>query len=291
MQLINDKLWENLYWTSEWTRPDRLAKILGSIFRKESDDAEHFIYDRQAAKDAMKVGLTQYDHSRHHIDRIDLQQRDIDHFNSVKQHGGRTHLTHRERQHLRQFDKFNNGFELFDLSKSGAIQTRSDSSENEDDISDKQARGLSDMYVLHFEENNLNTTQIDQEPSDTTPTNNVNATKIDKDTDKQYTMSRKAVEKFLREFFNNVHLVGDIIKPRPINARLVKIGKFNTNTKLFSNTVLIRKRSNVHALPLRCKPGDNGGKLKLWLSDRVDQIESILLNRNNHVSIPTNLTV
>jgi hypothetical protein len=53
--MMNDKLWENLYWTSESTRPDRFAKILNTIIRKESGDNEDFIYDRQAVTDAIKI--------------------------------------------------------------------------------------------------------------------------------------------------------------------------------------------------------------------------------------------
>lgn len=116
-------------------------------------------------------------------------------------------------------------------------------------------------------------------------TNNLNATKIDKDTDNQHILSRQGVEHFLREMSDSVYLEGKIIKPRPINARLVKIGKLRTSTKLFSNTVLVRMRSNVHALPLRCKPGEIDGKSKLWLKDRVDQVENALRNVTNHVSV------
>ncbi|CAF1355704.1 unnamed protein product [Adineta steineri] len=99
----------------------------------------------------------------------------------------------------------------------------------------------------------------------------------------QYILSRHDVSKFLREFFDNTYLEGDIIKPRPINGYLVKIGKFSTNTKLFSNTVLVRIRPNVHVLPLRCKSDENGGKSKGWLLDRIDRIENTLLNLSNIV--------
>jgi hypothetical protein len=97
-------------------------------------------------------------------------------------------------------------------------------------------------------------------------------------------LSRGEVNKFLHALSHDVHLEDDIIKPRPINARLVKIGKLSTNTTLFSNTVLVRMRPNAHSLPLRCKPKDHGGKSKLWLTDRVDRIENVLQNLTNHVS-------
>ncbi len=330
--MINDKLWENLYWTQELTRPDRLAKVLNSIVRKESGSSEYFVYDSQAAKDAMKADLTQHDTSE-----VDQSRHDIDHFNLSKQYGDRAHLTHHDKQRLQQLDKLfdsysrsssssnarsddedvSGGFEFFGLFKigggsSGATQTRSESSDNQADVSDKQHENVSDVDILNetttdkhnlnvlgIRRNHLNTTEIDKERSTNTRTNNNNlnemktntnnltVTKIDKDTNKQYTFSRNDVDKFLRELSNNVYLAGDIINPRPINARLVNIGKISTNTKLFSNPVLVRMRSNVHALPLRCKPGDNGGKSKLWLTDRVDRMENVLLNLSNHVSMNT----
>lgn len=263
--MVNDRLWENLYWISESTRPDRLATVLGSIFHKENGANKHFIYDREAAKDVMEDALTQDDHSQHHIDSIDLQQRDFDHFNPLKPYSDRTHLTPSEKQHLIQFDN------LVHLYSRVNSLPNIQSSHNETKSGFEQFRAFShsDLDVVQTDENHLNKTQIDQ------------------DTQKRYPMSRKAVEKFLHEFFNSVHLVGDIIKPRPINARLVKMGKFNTNTKLFSKTVLVQTRSNVHALPLRCKSGDAGDKSKISLTDRIDQIESILLNLDNHVSTPT----
>lgn len=52
---MNDKLWEDLYWTSEVTRPDYLAKILNSIIRKENNDSDHFIYDQETARRAIKT--------------------------------------------------------------------------------------------------------------------------------------------------------------------------------------------------------------------------------------------
>ena len=336
--MTNDKFWENLYWTPELTRPDRLAKVLNSLVRKEDSDSEYFIYDRQAAKDAMKIDLTQHDISgvglsRHDVDRKDLNQNNIDQFDSLRQRGDRAYLTHRDKQHLRKFDKLfhshsrsssssntertndnsNIALEILGLGKlgggfKGGVHARSGSSDNRVDASDRQHEDVSDadvssvlsrdpekLHVLDTEQTHLNTTRIDTEQSAGTriitnnlnqmdiDTNNYNSSKIDKD--KHHTLSRHGVEKFLRELSNNVYLEDDIIKPRPVDAYVVKIGKLSTNTKLFSSTVLVRMRSNVHVLPLRCKPGDNGSKSKLWLSDRVEQIENILLNLSNHVSI------
>jgi len=346
---MNDKLWENLYWTSESTRPDRFAKILNTIIRKESGDKEDFIYDRQAARDAVKVDLTQHDiaeagtlhrdifgvdTARIDINRADLKHHDINHFNSLNQHSSRTHLTHHDKQKLGQLDKLfdahgrssssgnfrsdnsetKGGFHLFKIFKgdgghSRSSQTGSQSSDNRADISDREHGKFSESDILNVREmdqnnlnvlnsgkNVLNITRTDKEHSAATSinnnhfnqtrtdSNNFNQTKIDKDTDKQYALSRGEVNKFLNALSENVQLEGDIIKPRPINARLVKIGKLSTNTTLFSNTVLVRMRPNVHSLPLRCKPKDHGGKSKLWLTDRVDRVENVLQNLTNHVS-------
>lgn len=51
--MLDDNLWDNLYWNSELTRTDRLTKILSSIIQKDnySDD---FIYNHRIAKDAME---------------------------------------------------------------------------------------------------------------------------------------------------------------------------------------------------------------------------------------------
>jgi hypothetical protein len=188
-------------------------------------------------------------------------------------------------------------------------QTGSQSSDNRANVSNREQGKLSDndtLNVVNTDKNDLNalgsrrshlnSTQIDNENSGAATINyndfnqtgininNFNETKLNKDIENQHTLSRHIVGKFLRALSDNVELEGDMIKPRPINARLVKIGKLSTNTTLFSNTVLVRMRSNVHSLPLRCKPKDHGGKSKLWLADRVDRIENVLQNLTNHVS-------
>jgi hypothetical protein len=346
---MNDKLWENLYWTSESTRPDRFAKVLNTIIRKESGDNEDFIYDRQAVRDAIKIDLTQHDiaeadtlhrdnigidTARIDIDRADLRQHDIDDLNSLKQSSSRSHLMQHDKRRLGQLDKLfdahsrssssanirndkdeaKGGLNVFGLFKigggyGGMRQTGSRSSDNRVDVSDREHGKLSDTDTLNVvntdnndlnvfgsRRNHLNSTRIDKEHSGAASINNhhfnqtgininnFNETKLNKDRENQHILSRHGVEKVLRVLSDNVQLEGDMIKPRPINARLVKIGKLSTNTTLFSNTVLVRMRPNVHSLPLRCKPKDHGGKSKLWLTDRVDRIENVLQNLTNHVS-------
>ena len=76
-------MWDNLYWTTELTRPDRLAKILNIIIRKEDDDDEHFLYNRQLVNEAIKIHST----------------------NILKQQDSRIHLTYYEKLRLRQIDQ------------------------------------------------------------------------------------------------------------------------------------------------------------------------------------------
>ncbi|CAM4957630.1 unnamed protein product [Rotaria socialis] len=212
-------------------------------------------------------------------------------------------------------DDGNIGFGFLDIFSFGGgfnsqTQTQAASSDSHNDVSTKQHGKVSNADVLNMTntdehslnvlgnaQNHLNSTRIDKERSGSsrtdnnslyqikTNTNNFNATKMDKDTEKQHILSRHGAVKLLRYLSDNIYLEGDIIKPRPINAHLVKLGKLSTNTKLFSNTVLVRMRSNVYVLPLRCKPDENGGKSKIWLTDRIDRIESLLLDLKNQVGI------
>ncbi|CAF1099915.1 unnamed protein product, partial [Didymodactylos carnosus] len=134
---INDKQWESLYWTSELTRPDRLAKVLNTIFRKEDGANNRFIYDQQAAKAAMKTDLTQhdivhlganeYDISKNvgayfNIDRADLTEHTIDQGNSVAQNSDEAHLTHHDKLRLEQMGKL---FDSHDQSSSSSRNSQS----------------------------------------------------------------------------------------------------------------------------------------------------------------------
>jgi hypothetical protein len=88
---MNDKSWDNLYWTPESMRPDRLAKILNSIIRKEDGDSERFIYDRQAAMNEPKVNLTGYkmceiNLSQGNIEETESNLHGVDGFNSLKKY-------------------------------------------------------------------------------------------------------------------------------------------------------------------------------------------------------------
>ena len=108
-----------------------------------------------------------------------------------------------------------------------------------------------------------------------------------KDINKQHLLSREEVEKFLRDLSNDVYLDDATIKPRPINVRLVKIGKLSKSTKLISSTVLVRMQSNVYKLPIRCKSNSasKDNRSKLWPMDRINHMESLFLNLSNQVNL------
>ncbi|CAM4804036.1 unnamed protein product [Rotaria magnacalcarata] len=204
LQAMNDKLWDNLYWTAELTRPDHLAKILNTIVRKEGGNSEGFIYDRQAAKDAMKSDLTQNDVSQndvtrhditgvdlsgHSIDRADFHQHDINQLNSLNNHGSRVHLTHHGKQRFGQLDK------LFDSHSRSSSSSNSQSYGDDGNIgfgflnifsfgggfnSQTQTQAASSdspivtmtLNVLDNAQNHLNSTRIDKERSGSSRTDN-----------------------------------------------------------------------------------------------------------------------
>ena len=170
-----------MYWDSDRTRPDLLAKILNSIIYKENDDSEYFIYNRQAAKNKTK-NISDYD-----------------------------------KQRLTQFDR-----------------------------------------------------------------SIIKQNQTDEDKNKQYIIDRQNVEKLLEELFNSVHLIDDMIKPRSLHTRLIKLGQISSRTKLFSYTILVRIRPHIYVLPLRCKPDENGGKSKVSLQERIERLESTFNNISKH---------
>ena len=350
LERFDNKLWEDLYWTSDVTRPDRLAKIINSIIHKENNDSDSFIYDQQAARNEINVDSTHHHAlesnllenevsetagSQYNIDKIDFKDQKSNNLNSLDNNDDRMHMTQHDKQNLDHFDKLidkntrsstssisrvpnGNGkleldvFGLFSIgvNGNGGLKSSSQDSNDTSDFNYKENKKIMNNDSLneintdrlklnisateqsHSHQNQTNTERyltsqnntrnIDQSKINT---NHFNSTKLGKDTTKQHILSRRGVEKLLRELFSAVHLEGDIIKPRPIHAHLVKIGRMNMNTKLFSNTVLVRMRSNVHVLPLRCKPDENGGQLKASLTERIEQTENILHNLSSHVSV------
>ena len=248
---MDDQLWESLYWTRDLTRPDRLAKVINTIFRKNATDGKHFIYDSQAAKNAHKLDLTQHDINR--LEQLDkllgtysrASASSNSHESSSKGSGGI-------------------GFGGFRLGGSGSKNSHSQSQQSED---------------LQTVNDTMHEKKIDE--------NRLNATKIEIHNDSQYALSRDDVQAYLSELSNHVHLEGEIIRPKPIDVHLVKLSTLRAETKLLSHSVLVRTRSNVHVLPLRCPPQENRRGANnvtsqyRWLADKVDQLQETVENLTN----------
>ncbi|CAF1210210.1 unnamed protein product [Adineta steineri] len=83
---LSDQLWDSLYWTPELTRPDRLAKAINTVVRKNSTDGNHFLYDCQAAKNIHKLDLNQHDIDR--FEQLDKLLTNHQHSSSSSNTGG-----------------------------------------------------------------------------------------------------------------------------------------------------------------------------------------------------------
>lgn len=251
---MDDQLWESLYWTHDLTRPDRLAKVINTIFQKNSTDGKHFIYDTQAAKNAHKLDLTQHD-----INRLEQLDKWLGVYSrasaSTNSHDGNS--------------KGSGGISFlgFQLSGGGSESSRSQS---------QQTENL----------RTLNDTMHDKKTDD----NRLNVTKIEIHNDTQYTLSRDDVQAYLSELSNHIHLEGEMIRPKPINVHLVKLSTLRSETKLLSHSVLVRTRKNVHVLPLRCPPQENRRAVNNatnqygWLVDKVDQLKETVRNLTNSLA-------
>ena len=215
--MMNDKFWDNLYWTTELTRPDRLAKMLNIIIGKEDDDNEHFIYNRQMVNEAIKTHST----------------------NVLRQQDNRVHFTYYEKLRLRQIDQ------QFDM----------------------------------FNRSNTTSSKIDRDY--------LCKKRILNGTNDQKIFNREETKEFLRQFSADLYLADETIEPRPIDVRLVKIGKITSSTKLFSNTISVRMRLNIHKSPVRCKPMDSNmdGNSKSQLIDRINQLENLFRNGSIQVCL------
>lgn len=130
--MANDKLWESLYWTTELTRPDRLARIINIIIEKADDDDEHFLYNRQLVNEAIKIHST----------------------NILKQSDSRIHLTSYEKLRLRQIDQ---QLEMHNLNLTDTNRTQSNTTSkhhnNRDHLCKKRLlNGTTDQQILTREE-------------------------------------------------------------------------------------------------------------------------------------------
>ncbi|CAF2563130.1 unnamed protein product [Rotaria sp. Silwood2] len=204
LEKAEDQLWNSLYWTQDLTRPDRLAKAINTIVRKNSTDSKHFLYDSQAAKHIHKLGLTQHD-----IDRFEQLNK------LLATHAYRTSSSESGTRHsggggnLHVFGKFKIG-------GSGSSNSQSQSH--------------------RFEDNQKVTDSMDDKKNHS---NHLNVTNIESNNDTQYLFSRDQVEQYLSELSDHIHLEGELILPKPINAHLMKLSTLRAETKLLSHTVLV----------------------------------------------------
>ena len=67
-----------------------------------------------------------------------------------------------------------------------------------------------------------------------------------------YIMSRDEVMTYLSNISNEIHLDSEIIVPKPIDVHLIKMNTMKIEKKLVSHSMLVRTRSDIHVLPLRC---------------------------------------
>ncbi|CAF1225384.1 unnamed protein product [Adineta ricciae] len=67
-----------------------------------------------------------------------------------------------------------------------------------------------------------------------------------------YIMSRDDVVTYLSNISNEIHLDSEIIVPKPIDVHLIKMNTMKIEKKLVSHSMLVRTRSDIHVLPLRC---------------------------------------
>lgn len=70
-----------------------------------------------------------------------------------------------------------------------------------------------------------------------------------------------------------------MIKPKPIDVKLVKFASLKSGTKLSSNSILVKTRTNVHVLPLRC-PYEyrQRSSANTWLAEKYDRLSKVVDN-------------
>ncbi|CAF1068365.1 unnamed protein product [Didymodactylos carnosus] len=254
LKQAGDQLWDSLYWTRDLTRPDKLAKVINTIVQKNSTGTNHFVYDSQAAKNVHNLDLTEHD-----IDR--LEQLD----NLLAAYARSTSSSNSHASSSKSKGGF--GFKIFRASGGNDRSSQSQSQQSED------TQTLT--HSIHDRK---------------TDTSQLNTTKIEMSNDTQYVLSRTDVEEYLNELSDHVHLEGELILPKPIDAHLIKLSKLRAETKLLSHTVLVRTRSNVHVLPLRCPSKENmqmaANKTNTyrWLTDKVEELQTTVERLTHRLS-------
>lgn len=247
---MNDQVWESLYWTREQTRPDILAKVINTIIRKNSTDEKHFIYDSQAAKNIQKLDLAQHD-----IDKVDQ----LDKLLGIYARSTSSSNSHESSSK----DGISFGFKGFQLgsSSSGASKSQSQHSEDLNKLTDT-------MHGLKTDKDHLN------------------STKIDALNDTRHTLTRDDVEAYLSELSDHIQIEGELIRPKPIDVHLIKLNTLRIATKLLSHSILVRTRTNIHVLPLRCPAAQNkkaNDSIITKLIDDVTELKETIRNLTNQL--------
>lgn len=98
-------------------------------------------------------------------------------------------------------------------------------------------------------------------------------------------LKRKEAEKVIKYLSEHVEIEGNIIKPKPINATLIKFDSLKPNTKLFSGTVCVKTRMNVHILPLLCPYKHRHRSSAMWLEESYHHLFNVVNYINSTVSV------
>ncbi|CAF3972341.1 unnamed protein product [Rotaria sp. Silwood1] len=250
LEKADDRLWDSLYWTKEQMRPDRLSKVLNIVFRKESNDSDHFVYDSNAAKNSQKLHLTQHD-----IDQFEKLDKFLSTYSRTSSTLGSQHGQGQGSV------SFGIGPYRFGGGGGGSHQSHSQNSQSN--------------------QGTLDTTNVNN-----TGQNHLNITRIEGKNDTKYVLSRSVVDSSLAEHFDHVYLEGDIVRPKSIDVHLIKQSSLRMETKLLSHIALVRMRSDVHVLPLRCpihKKDANKMINHSRLEERVDQLVKIVEKLSNQL--------
>ena len=243
---VHDNIWDSLYWTPELTRPDRLSKVLNKVMKQDAIDSDKFHYDYSQADEALKETL-KFD---------DRQKMD----NLEKQLAPQSRNTAQISDVNTRFGDKSGGNFLHLVSGSNGFDTGVGF-----DNQNMDRNNSSNDHIIHY--------IMDTERYNDTKNERKNGTTI--------LLQRKDAKKLVQYLSEHVEVNGDIIKPKPIDVTLVKFGSLKSNTKLFSNTVHVKTRMNVHILPLRCPYKYSHRSSATWLEEAHYRLSSVVDNLTN----------
>ncbi|CAM4886155.1 unnamed protein product [Rotaria socialis] len=237
---VNDHLWDSLYWTPELTRPDRLAKVLNKILKQDATDSDKFRYDFSQADEASKQDLKlqdkqNFDHLQKHLA---TKSQNTTHKSDVGVHFG----TEAGGSFL--------GLGSANMKVDVDVNVHNQNTDSRNSLNDGLVHNKTDM-------NRFNSTNNERKNSSTV------------------LLQRKDAEKLVHFLSEHLEIEGDIIKPKPIDVTLVKVGSLKSSTKLFSNMVYVKTRTKVHTLPLRCPYEYRRDRLANdWLAEKYHRLSN-----------------